>query len=182
MNIVIDVETTGDIPGTHEIIQIGAITFDNDLVPSERFMSYIRPLRPSLFTVEAFNVNGLSLDFLADKPVPAVVRTAFTCWLEDVANGEQLVPLGHNFDGFDNLFLKHFLSPEKHKKIFSYRSEDTCKILRYLKRRGSIKIESSSLDAGLKLFNIKRDKPHDAISDCLATLELYSKLVNLEGI
>lgn len=178
MNVVIDLETTGLVAGTHEIIQIGAVLFDNDLEPMDTFMSYVKPLKPKLFSKEAQDVNGLTLDFLEIQPVPAIARTAFTCWLEDASEGTPLVPLGHNYH-FDQAFLTMLLGPDKYNKLLSYRYEDTCMVIRYLTRVGKLPAMSSGLQAGLDYFGIKRTEPHDAVSDCLATLELYKKLIKI---
>lgn len=178
MNIVIDVETTGLFAGIYEICQVGAVIFDNDLEPMDSFSSYVRPLKPKVFQAAAFAVNGLSMEFLKDKPLPATVRTAFTCWLEDASEGTPLTPLGHNYH-FDKGFLSLFLGLDCYERLISYRHEDTCVAMRFLMRAGRVKAISGSLKAALEEFKITRKEPHDALSDCYATLELYKKLVRL---
>lgn len=179
MNIVIDLETTGKYHTMNEIIQIGAILFDNDLEPADTFMTYIKPLKPKLFTKEAQDINGITLDFLADKPMPAVARIAFTTWLEDASEGQQLTPLGHNYDCFDANFLKTFLGLDKYERLLSHRSRDTMKVMYYLQDKGTLPKLGGGLQAALDHFRIKRKEPHDALSDCYATLKLYKTLVNL---
>ncbi|CUX96406.1 DNA polymerase III subunit epsilon [Candidatus Doolittlea endobia] len=69
--IVLDTETTGmNKSGVHyeghRIIQIGAVEIINRRLTGRHFHVYLKPNR--LVDPEAFNVHGISNEFLADKP------------------------------------------------------------------------------------------------------------------
>jgi DNA polymerase-3 subunit epsilon len=66
--IVLDTETTGLDPATGDrIVEIGAVELINHLPTGNYYHQYINPDRD--MPAEAFNVHGLSAEFLADYPV-----------------------------------------------------------------------------------------------------------------
>ena len=70
--IVLDTETTGiEVSQDHRIIEIGAVELVNRRLTGRHFHRYINPQRE----VEegAFQVHGISNDFLADKPLFAQI-------------------------------------------------------------------------------------------------------------
>jgi DNA polymerase-3 subunit epsilon len=65
--IVMDTETTGLNPLTGDrVVEIGAVELFNHVPTGRHFHKYINPERP--MTEDAFQVHGLSDEFLADKP------------------------------------------------------------------------------------------------------------------
>lgn len=100
--IVLDTETTGLEPSQgHRIIEIGCVEIVNRRITQQRYHQYINPERS--IDEGAFEVHGISNEFLADKPVFFKVVDDF---LDFVRDAELII---HNapFDvGFINAELK----------------------------------------------------------------------------
>lgn len=97
--IVLDTETTGlEVSQDHRIIEIGAVELVNRRLTGRHFHRYINPQRE--VDEGAFQVHGISNDFLADKPVFVQVIDD----LLEFIKGAQLVI--HNAP-FDVGFLNH---------------------------------------------------------------------------
>ncbi|UPT55057.1 DNA polymerase III subunit epsilon [Dickeya zeae] len=95
--IVLDTETTGmNKLGVHyeghKIIEIGAVEVVNRRLTGRHFHVYLRPDR--LVDPEAYNVHGISDEFLADKPTYAEVADDFL----DFIRGAELVIHNASFD------------------------------------------------------------------------------------
>jgi DNA polymerase-3 subunit epsilon len=66
--IVLDTETTGLNPfDGHRIVEIGAVELWHQVPTGRTYHQYINPERD--MPEDAFNVHGISSEFLADKPV-----------------------------------------------------------------------------------------------------------------
>ena len=99
--IVLDTETTGLEPAQgHRIIEIGAVELVDRRLSGRHFHKYVNPERD--IDDGAFEVHGLSREFLADKPVFAAVAEEF---LDFIKGAEVII---HNA-GFDVAFLDHEL-------------------------------------------------------------------------
>ena len=95
--IVLDTETTGLDPNTGDrIVEIGGVELINHLATGEVFHVYINPERP--MPAEAFEIHGLSDEFLADKPTFAAIADDF---VEFIGDGVMVI---HNAS-FDMKFL-----------------------------------------------------------------------------
>lgn len=85
--IVLDTETTGmDLSGSlhyqgHKIIEIGAVEVINRRLTGNRFHVYINPKRE--IDEAAFNVHGISDDFLRDKPVFSEIADDFIRFIDN---------------------------------------------------------------------------------------------------
>ncbi|MBP2838259.1 DNA polymerase III subunit epsilon [Dickeya parazeae] len=95
--IVLDTETTGmNKLGVHyeghKIIEIGAVEVVNRRLTGRHFHVYLRPDR--LVDPEAYNIHGISDEFLADKPTYAEVADDFL----DFIRGAELVIHNASFD------------------------------------------------------------------------------------
>jgi DNA polymerase-3 subunit epsilon len=100
--IVLDTETTGlEVEQGHRIIEIGAVEIVNRRLTGRHYHQYLNPERP--IDEGAQEVHGISLEFLADKPLFADVAEAF---LDFVAGADLVI---HNAP-FDMAFLNSELS------------------------------------------------------------------------
>src|SRR5216684_3760941 len=74
--IVLDTETTGLDPTRGDrLVEIGCVELYNHIRTGQTYHLYINPERA--MPEEAFQVHGLSAEFLADKPVFADIVDAF---------------------------------------------------------------------------------------------------------
>ena len=68
--VALDTETTGKsddgTPGEHRIIEVGCVEIIDRKLTGRTLQLYVNPERP--VDEEAFNVHGISNEFLADKP------------------------------------------------------------------------------------------------------------------
>lgn len=163
--IVLDTETTGLDPfDGHRIVEIGAVELFNHMPTGRTYHQYINPLRS--MPEEAFNVHGISEEFLADKPVFERIGQEFLDFVQD----SQMVI--HNAS-FDMKFLNAELEWAKMRTLPNTQALDTLSIAR--KRfPGS----PASLDALCRRFGIdnsKREK-HGALLDSEILAEVYLEL------
>ena len=92
-----------------------------------------------------------------------------------------LIPIiGHNVQ-FDINFLKEFFKKNhrSYNQYFSHRAIDTYSVFKTLVLAGKITENLNSSSDAFKHFNIKVNGRHSAIGDCIATVQLYEKLINL---
>jgi len=100
--IVLDTETTGLEPSQgHRIIEIGCVEIINRKITENTYHQYIQPDRES--DEGAFEVHGISTEFLADKPRFSEIVEDFIAFI----NGAELII--HNAP-FDIGFLDHELA------------------------------------------------------------------------
>ena len=72
--IAFDLETTGFIAGVDQIVEIGAVRFENG-VPEAKFSTLIDPKMP--IPPAASKVNGISDEMVAGKPLISQVLEPF---------------------------------------------------------------------------------------------------------
>ncbi len=164
--IVLDTETTGFDPDQGDrIVEIGGVELLNHLPTGRTYHQYINPERD--MPQSAFEVHGLSTEFLRDKPVFAAVGRAF---LDFVGNAKLVI---HNAS-FDMKFLNWELKTMGLRELPWEQAIDTLAIAR---RRfpGS----PASLDALCRRFGIdnSRREKHGALLDSEILAEVYLELV-----
>lgn len=163
--IVFDTETTGLDPKTGDrLVEIGCVEVVNRFPTGRNFHVYLNPGRP--VPKEAFDVHGLSDEFLADKPRFDDVADDFIAFVGEA----QLVAHNASFDmGFINFELK-----ASGRSIFgAERVVDTLMMARR-KHPGA----PASLDALCNRYGIDRSKriKHGALLDAELLAEVYLEL------
>lgn len=78
--IAFDLETTGTVPGVDQIVEIGAVKFDQGQ-PVAVFSTLVDPLRP--IPPGASAVNGITDDMVKGKPLIESLLPAFSEFCED---------------------------------------------------------------------------------------------------
>ncbi len=166
--IILDTETTGLEPKQgHRIIEIGCIELINRRKTERNFHQYLNPERD--IEDGAFNIHGLSNEFLSDKSRFADIAQEFIDFIRD---GELII---HNapFDvGFINAELK--LLGKKWGKIEDYCTVFDTLLLAREKHPG----QKNNLDALCKRYevdNSQRDL-HGALLDAQILLDVYLKM------
>ena len=164
--IVLDTETTGFEPSEgHRIVEIGAVELVNHMPSGRTFHQYINPDRD--MPTEAFNVHGLSAEFLRPHPRFHEVGQAF---LDFIADARLVI---HNA-AFDIKFLNFELDRAGLAALDWARVTDTLAMARR-KFPGS----PASLDALCRRFgvdNSAREK-HGALLDSEILAEVYLELI-----
>ncbi|MCP4077339.1 MAG: DNA polymerase III subunit epsilon [Gammaproteobacteria bacterium] len=163
--IVLDTETTGLEPSQgHRIIEIGCIEVINRRVTSNHWHHYINPDRK--VDQGAFDVHGISDEFLADKPRFHELVDSF---LEYIDGAELII---HNAP-FDVGFLNHEIALLDDPKP-SIR--DVCSVLDTLMMaRQKHPGQKNNLDALCRRYDIDNSKRtlHGALLDSEILAEVY---------
>lgn len=164
--IVLDTETTGFEPDEgHRIVEIGAVELVNHVATGRTYHQYINPERD--MPQGAFEVHGLSEEFLSDKPLFSEVADAFVEFIGDA-------PLVIHNASFDMKFLNAELGRASREKLPLARAIDTLLIARR-KYPGA----AASLDALCRRFNIDASERtlHGALLDSQLLAEVYLELI-----
>ena len=164
--IVLDTETTGfDATGGDRIVEVGCVELVNHVASGKTFQSYVNPERD--MPEGAFQVHGLSSQFLADKPKFAAVVEDLLTFLGD----DKLVIHNASFDlGFLNAEFDRLGRPA----LPPERAIDTVALARR-KYPGA----PASLDALCRRFEIDNSErtKHGALLDAELLAEVYLELI-----
>ncbi len=164
--IVLDTETTGLYPSKGDkIIEIGCVEIVNGIKTGSSFQVYVNPQRD--VPEEAFNVHGISAEFLKNKPIFSKIAPLF---LEYIGTSILVI---HNAN-FDISFLNYELTILGYSEIRMSRVIDTLKMARK-KYPGS----PASLNALCKKFNIslKDRNKHGALLDADLLASVYIQMI-----
>ena len=160
--IVLDTETTGLDPANGDrVVEIGCVETMHHIATGESFHVYINPERD--MPQEAFNVHGLSEEFLSDKPVFAEIIGDFMAFIGDA-------PLVIHNAEFDMRFLNAEFKKLGRPLLPRERAIDTVAMARR-KFPGA----QANLDALCRRFEIdlsRRDK-HGALLDAELLADVY---------
>lgn len=164
--IVLDTETTGLNPRDGDrVVEIGALELFNHLPTGQSYRQYINPERD--MPTGAFEVHGLSEEFLRDHPVFPDICDAF---LEFIGDSPLII---HNAD-FDLGFLNMELAVAGRPAISRDRVINTLDLARR-KFPGA----PASLDALCRRFGIDNSNRtlHGALLDSELLAEVYLELI-----
>jgi DNA polymerase-3 subunit epsilon len=162
--IVFDTETTGlDPRAGHRLVEIGCVELVNGFPSGETFHTYLNPERD--MPDEAFQVHGLSAEFLSDKPLFADVADRFRAFLADA----QLVIHNAQFDmGFINAELHRLGHPPLSNGVV-----DTVTLAR--RKFPGQRVSLDALCERLGIDNAHRTK-HGALLDAELLADVYIEL------
>lgn len=164
--IVWDTETTGFDPTAGDrIVEIGAVELNQHLPTGRVFHQYINPERD--MPPGAYEVHGLSIDFLKDFPIFSEIANEFIDFIGDATL------IAHNAK-FDMKFINSELKNANLPEVPLNQSLDTLEIARK-KFPGA----QNSLDALCRRFNIDNSgrQKHGALLDSEILAEVYLELV-----
>lgn len=163
--IVVDTETTGLDPGSgHRVVEIGCVELVN-LVPTGRtYQQYLNPERD--MPADAFQVHGLSIEFLTPQPLFAQIADAFLDFLGEA-------PLVIHNAAFDMKFINAELARLERPPLATERAVDTVALAR---RR--FPGARASLDALCQRFGVDLSdrSVHGALLDANLLAEVYLAL------
>ncbi|MFC5569541.1 DNA polymerase III subunit epsilon [Lysobacter yangpyeongensis] len=171
--IILDTETTGlSWASGNRVVEIGCVEMVERRPTGRTFHCYLNPERE--FEAGAQEVTGLTLEFLADKPLFAAIADEFLAFID----GAELVI--HNA-AFDVGFLDHELSRlGPHYGTIADRCsiEDTL-----LLARQRFPGQRNSLDALCRRFGVDNThrQLHGALLDAQLLAEVYIGLTSGQG-
>src|ERR1700709_1451471 len=164
--IILDTETTGLDPLRGDrLVEIGCVEIFNRMPTGQTFHRHINPERD--MPAEAFNVHGLSSEFLADKPLVTALVEEF---LEFIADAPLVI---HNAS-FDIGFINAELDRIKRPAIARDRLVDTLLLAR--RKHPGVSNRLDDLCSRYAIDNSRRTK-HGALLDAELLAEVYIDLI-----
>ena len=164
--IVLDTETTGLDPLRGDrLVEIGCVEIFNRMPTGQTFHRYINPQRD--VPREAFEVHGLSTEFLADKPLFSAVVDDFLTFVADA-------PLVIHNASFDIAFINAELDKVSRAAIPRERLVDTLLLAR--RKHPGVSNRLDDLCSRYAIDNSRRTK-HGALLDAELLAEVYIDLI-----
>ena len=164
--IVFDTETTGLDPYQGDrLVEIGCVELVNGFPTGNSFHSYLNPERD--MPDGAFQVHGLSAEFLKDKPLFAEICDDFLAFVADA-------PLVAHNAMFDLGFINAELERCKKAAIQRERLVDTLMLARRRYPAGPNKLDDL---CGRFSIDLSRRTKHGALLDAELLAEVYIDLI-----
>lgn len=181
----VDVETTGLHAGFHDIWQIAVVPLNADLQRNKNykiFSTLIKPRNP-----QNYDVKSISRKKLAEVIVHALeadqVADLFQEWFNrlDLGLKRLIMPLAHNWP-FDYSFIKDWLGHLRMEDIFHGHFRDTMSLALSMNDLSAFELTAYpypklTLGSMCARLNVVNHCPHDALSDAVATAEVYRRMV-----
>lgn len=165
--VVFDFETTGFSAQKNEIIQIGAVKYDEQDVEIARFNQLVKNQR-SYVSSEITQLTGIKPADLLNQPKIEAVLPDFL----DFIKGCLLV--AHNAP-FDVSFLYQAIIDCAITGVESFKVYDTLAESKRL-----LTMDSYALERFKDFLGMNDLRSHDALNDCLITAKLYQYLKKIE--
>lgn len=164
--IVLDTETTGLDPLRGDrLVEIGCVELINHMPTGQVYHCYINPERD--MPQEAFNVHGLSTEFLSDKPLFHVIVDEFLAFIGDA-------PLIIHNASFDIGFINAELNRIARAAVARERLVDTLLLAR--RKHPGVSNRLDDLCSRYAIDNSRRTK-HGALLDAELLAEVYIDLI-----
>lgn len=164
--IILDIETTGTVVGTHQIVSLGAVCYKT----KETFYGECSIAPDDKISSKALEINGFTEKQVRDqsKQTPLSLYQSFAKWAEGRSN----LLAGQNVGHFDILFLEKIHRDNLETKFpFKYNTVDLHSVVFGLIRK------SLSLEEICTEFNIEPEtKPHNALNGALKEYECFKRL------
>ena len=194
--LVLDLEMTGPEPDYNEIIQIGAVLFDDDWTERGQYLTNVYPENHDAFSSSSEKIHNLSLADLEDAPMMYDVLPELEEWicqqlglrvpkgqLDRTSYLRNVIICGQSVINDIN-FLKEAYRYEKLKWPYSRVLLDLHTLayftFRVLKANGRKTPDRLSLTAIAHYFGFAReDGFHNALEDAVLTVQCLKEVFNL---
>jgi DNA polymerase III epsilon subunit-like protein len=188
---VVDVETTGLDPKIHDVWQLCVLPLSSCFEPLKDVIPFevlIRPRRLENYdrTNPYLDHKGIAKAMLEGFDAFKVIEM-FETWFAklQLQPKKKIIPLGQNY-GFDKGFLNDLFGVAHYESFFDYHNRDSMSAALFLNDLADLNnrpipyphVSLRGLCQSTKTIN---DRPHDALSDCLATAAVYRQLL-LRGV
>ena len=164
--IVLDTETTGLDPYQGDrLVEVGCVELYNRIPTGQSFHRYVNPQRD--MSASAFDVHGISAEFLKDKPLFAEIADEFLGFIGEA-------PLVAHPAAFDLGFINAELERAGKATLSSERMVDTLVLARRKHPAGPNRLDD--LCQRYAIDNSRRTK-HGALLDAEILAEVYIELI-----
>lgn len=195
--LVLDLEMTGGDPGWHEIIQIGAVLYNDNWTELGQYLTNVYPENEESISDYAEEIHGLSLIDLDDAPMMHDVLPEFEDWIIDKLHLRKMKREGQDNGHLlrdviicgqsvinDINFLRFAYNDQDRKWVFSNKLLDTHTlgyfVFRILKNNGQKVPEKLSLTAIASHFGFQREgKQHNALEDAILTGKCFMEIYKI---
>lgn len=185
----VDTETTGLIAEYHDIHQIAILPLGPDLKPMKKVIPFYIDMQltnPDRIDKKAIKMNREQFAIKQQRAVdPFTGADLFDQWFErlNLPVHKKIMPLAQNWP-FDKGFIKYWLGEKNFEHTFSPLYRDTMVVTQFhsdlMDHCGNpIMFPQYNLQYLCQKLGIKNHKPHDALQDCIATAEVYRRLLLL---
>lgn len=183
----IDVETTGLIPGFHEITQVCFLPLDDDLEPRKDIVPFDLWLKVDFeerIDWDALKVSKINF-MKHQQQAMDKYRAAdlFEDWVEKLRLpfNKRISPMAHNYP-FDRAFLFDWLQPKAFNVHLDGRFRDTMALAIsindiYERLCEPIPFPKVNLSYLCSLLKIEHKGAHTALGDCIVTPKVYKNLI-----
>jgi len=167
---IIDVETSGLSTDKNCILQVGSIITDSDLNVLHTYKSYVRPWEGASIEESAIAINGITEDKYKDAPTEVEAFLA----LQDLLRKPKYNPptyVGYNVQ-FDIGFVKSLCFRNRLHMYGNGMIIDLQMMANDLQGIRKYSLKSTAEHLGVK------PGIHDALEDCVASLEIFRRITN----
>ena len=183
----VDVETTGFIPGFHDMWQIAVLPLDGEIQPSKNTMPFYMNMqvkRPENISKKAIKIANIDFYTAQKRAVdPWTAADMFDEWFQALKLPiyKKICPLASNWP-FDRAFIIDWLGNETFQQLFHPHYRDTMVAALYDNdianhRADKVEYHHVSLSALAHKMDVVNAKAHDALQDCITTAEVYRRLI-----
>ncbi|WP_336786894.1 3'-5' exonuclease [Paenibacillus sp. MMO-177] len=182
-----DSETGGLDPRRHSLLQLAVVSYEvgKGMIAADEF--YVKNDHYEL-TEEAMKINQLDVlnevhikglyDHEACDRIVSFIERSFG---QIETKADRPILSGHNV-GFDKSFMEYQLFDHYHtpmQKYISHRTLDIMSLLWGLHIAGKIPVEACTSQGAFEYFGVDNKKAHTALSDILASIEVFEKAMKL---
>lgn len=122
INVMVDVEADGPVPGLYSMIEIGAIVVEPSL--SRTFYGKLAPISENSLP-GALAVTGYTRNDIDEFPDPKKTIMAFDVWLSQLSsNGKNRLVFWSDNNGFDWQFVNYYLWCFANRNLFGHSSNN----------------------------------------------------------
>lgn len=184
----VDIETTGLDFEKDDLLEIAIVPLNPNLTPSKVLTPFdlvITPRDPEVYKTNQILLPGMTLsDVMLQGFDWSVAAELLEAWKErlNLPEGKKIIPLGHNYRGFDEKWMRATLGNLTYEYIFDYHVRDTMEMGLFLNDVADYlqepipfpKVDLTYMCSCLRVQNMRR---HRALGDAVATAELYRLMV-----
>jgi DNA polymerase III epsilon subunit-like protein len=199
---VIDTETTGPDPDKHDILEVSVLVLDRFLKPDKTilpFNIFMAPQRLGDIDMEALRIQGKTMDDIVKEKVckqreemvelagkglhPDSGADLFESWFRKLKlpPRKRIMPIACNWP-FDREFIRRWLGIDGFYHYFDPRFRDVMSMSLYDNdiadwRGDTFPYNKNNLQWLCTVLGIERTRSHTALDDCVATAEVFRRMV-----